>query len=93
MLQPDEYTTGRTVRNPNGGDEFDVTGFFQDGYGSRYLIAQHHETPGIGVLLSEAAVRDEWEARDPEEVKKEREAAVTDATDATDGPPPTPANP
>lgn len=69
-LKPDEYAPGRQVKK--GNTKLDVVDSFSGHSGNRYLVVQ----PSSGSLrvITEAEVRDEYEATDPEEVQKERDS-------------------
>lgn len=73
-LTPDQYTPGRRVKDPASGSEFDVRDSVSGSSGNRYLIVTDptHDVVGLALLIPEGQVRDEYEARDPDEVETER---------------------
>lgn len=90
-LARDELAAGRTVRSPDGRD-YDILDTLTGGSGNELLVVSDPKgggQNGIATVVSSGRVRDEWDARDPDEVREERENAgnesVSDETDETDG--------
>lgn len=86
-LARDQLAAGRTVRSPDGQD-FDILDTLTGGSGNELLVVSDRQG-GTATVVSSGTVRDEWDARDPDEVREERENAgnesVSDETDETDG--------
>lgn len=72
-LSADEMDVGRRVRNPDNGTELDIRDTLTGGSGNRYVVGTE---PGSDDLqfVPFSSVRDEWEARDPDEVQDERQS-------------------